>query len=102
MTATSASAWKTVLVAGLNKGGRGYYALDVTDSGGAPKQLWEFCADPAVCALNDPDLGLTFGNPQFGTLADGRWVVFVTSGYALLPSRTRRHFLIQIVAPFSP
>ena len=53
----------------------------ITDTGAAPKQLWEFCADPAVCALNDPDLGLTFGNPQFGTLADGRWVVFVTSGY---------------------
>jgi type IV pilus assembly protein PilY1 len=73
--------WKTILVAGLNGGGRGYYALDITDTGSAPKQLWEFCADPAVCALNDPDMGLTFGNPQFGTLADGRWVVFVTSGY---------------------
>lgn len=73
--------WRTILVAGLNGGGRGYYALDVTDTGAAPKQLWEFCADPAVCALNDPDLGLTFGNPQFGTLADGRWVVFLTSGY---------------------
>ena len=23
-------AWKTILVAGLNKGGRGYYALDIT------------------------------------------------------------------------
>jgi type IV pilus assembly protein PilY1 len=77
----SGKQWRTILVAGLNGGGRGYYALDVTDTGGAPKQLWEFCADPAVCALNDPDLGLTFGNPQFGTLADGRWVVFVTSGY---------------------
>ncbi|HWW70162.1 MAG TPA: PilC/PilY family type IV pilus protein [Duganella sp.] len=77
----SGKQWKTILVAGLNGGGRGYYALDITDTGAAPKQLWEFCADPAVCALNDPDLGLTFGNPQFGTLADGRWVVFLTSGY---------------------
>ncbi|USX29625.1 PilC/PilY family type IV pilus protein [Oxalobacteraceae bacterium OTU3CINTB1] len=77
----SGKQWRTILVAGLNGGGRGYYALDVTDTGAAPRQLWEFCADPAVCALNDPDLGLTFGNPQFGTLADGRWVVFVTSGY---------------------
>ncbi|HEX8404720.1 MAG TPA: PilC/PilY family type IV pilus protein [Duganella sp.] len=77
--------WKTILVAGLNGGGRGYYALDITDTNSAPKQLWEFCADAAVCALNDPDLGLTFGNPQFGTLADGRWVVFLTSGYNNIP-----------------
>jgi len=76
--------WRTVLVAGLNGGGRGYYALDITDTA-HPKQLWEFCADSAVCALNDGDLGLTFGNPQFGTLANGRWVVFLTSGYNNVP-----------------
>ncbi len=40
--------WKTVLVAGLNGGGRGYYALDVTDPDN-PAALWELCADPAVC-----------------------------------------------------
>ena len=32
--------WRTVLVAGLNAGGRGYYALDVTDPDN-PKALWE-------------------------------------------------------------
>lgn len=73
--------WRTILVAGLNAGGRGYYALDITDTHAAPKQLWEFCADASVCARSDADIGLTFGNPQFGTLADGRWVVFLTSGY---------------------
>ncbi|MDQ2988668.1 MAG: PilC/PilY family type IV pilus protein, partial [Pseudomonadota bacterium] len=63
--------WKTVLVAGLNAGGRGYYALDVTNPA-APAALWEFCADPAICASNDPDIGLTFGNPQFG-IWQGKW-----------------------------
>jgi type IV pilus assembly protein PilY1 len=71
--------WKTVLVAGLNGGGRGFYAIDVTDPT-APVALWELCADPAVCAKNDPDIGLTFGNPQFG-IWRGQWVVFLTSGY---------------------
>lgn len=77
--------WKTVLVAGLNGGGRGYYALDVTDST-TPVALWELCADPAICAgsFNDPDLGLTFGNPQFG-MFNGQWVVFLTSGYNNVP-----------------
>ncbi|MES2263368.1 MAG: PilC/PilY family type IV pilus protein [Pseudomonadota bacterium] len=76
-------AWKTVLVAGLNGGGRGFYALDVTVPG-APVALWELCADPAVCSRNDPDIGLTFGNPQYGLWRD-KWVVFLTSGYNNVP-----------------
>lgn len=79
--------WKTVLVAGLNAGGRGYYALDVTNPE-APVALWEICADVAVCPSSDTrygELGLSFGNPQFGKWTDpagvSRWVVLVTSGY---------------------
>ena len=75
--------WRTVMVAGLNAGGRGFYALDVTET--TPKQLWEFCADPVVCsAHNDPDLGLSFGNPQIGVW-QGKWVALLTSGYNNVP-----------------
>lgn len=81
-------AWHTVLVAGLNAGGRGYYALDITDPR-QPRQLWELCADANVCANAVPNMGLSFGNPQFGTWRDGsgaeRWVVFLTSGYNNVP-----------------
>ncbi len=38
------SNWRTILVGGLNAGGRGYYALDMTVPG-APKALWEICSD---------------------------------------------------------
>ncbi|TFW29652.1 hypothetical protein E4L98_03585 [Duganella callida] len=80
-------AWKTMLVGGLNGGGRGFYALDVTDPA-SPKLMWELCADPAVCPQNRvaelDDLGLSFGNPQFG-LWQGKWVVFLTSGYNNIP-----------------
>jgi type IV pilus assembly protein PilY1 len=76
-------AWATVLVAGLNGGGRGYYALNVTDPAN-PVALWELCADASICSRNDPDLGLTFGNPQFG-MWNGKWVVFLTSGYNNVP-----------------
>jgi len=62
--------WKTILVAGMNKGGKGYYALDITDPA-APKALWEF---------TDPDMGYTFGNPMVVKLIGGQWVVLVTSG----------------------
>jgi type IV pilus assembly protein PilY1 len=82
--------WKTVLVGGLNGGGRGYYAIDVTDPGN-PAALWELCADPTVCSGPnlEPDIGLTFGSPQFGTWKDSsgveHWVVFLTSGYNNVP-----------------
>jgi len=63
--------WKTILVGGMNAGGRGYYALDVTDPA-TPKALWEF---------TDTNLGYTFGNPEITKLVDGTWVVLVASGY---------------------
>lgn len=66
----SASQWKTILVGGLGKGGRGYYALDVTNPA-SPKLLWEFA---------DTNLGYTFGNALI-TKVSGQWVVIVASGY---------------------
>jgi len=82
---SATSRWRTILVGGLNKGGRGYYALDITDPA-TPKALWEFaystsCYSAGVTEYSDCHLGLTFGNPVVSKLADGRWVVFVTSGY---------------------
>jgi type IV pilus assembly protein PilY1 len=68
------SSWKTILVAGLNGGGRGYYALDITNPA-APVHLWDF--SPA----QDTDLGFSFGRPVVTKKADGTWVVLVTSGY---------------------
>jgi type IV pilus assembly protein PilY1 len=77
---TTAAAWKSILIAGVAGGGRGFYALDITDPAN-PKGLWEFCSDATVCALSDPDLGLSYGNPVIGKRAsDGRWIVLLTSG----------------------
>ena len=83
------TAWKTILVGGLNAGGKGYYALDVTDPT-TPKALWEFKASSTACPTSDAtaatntadcNLGLTFGRPVITKLADGTWVVLLTSGY---------------------
>ncbi|MBL8522897.1 MAG: pyrrolo-quinoline quinone, partial [Betaproteobacteria bacterium] len=74
-------AWKTILVAGLGKGGRGFYALDVTDPDN-PKGLWEICSDSSLCAISDTDMGYSFGQAVITKRAsDGKWVVVVTSGY---------------------
>jgi type IV pilus assembly protein PilY1 len=84
-----AGKWKTILVGGLGAGGRGFYALDVTDPVN-PIGLWEFNARPlASCPSStmldsdkdDCDLGLSYGNPIITKLGDGTWVVVVTSGY---------------------
>ncbi|RZI43158.1 hypothetical protein EGT07_09945 [Herbaspirillum sp. HC18] len=77
-------AWHTILVGGLNGGGRGYYALDITDPT-APKALWEFTYDTSKSGTSgyttDANLGYTFGKPEITKLKNGTWVVLVTSGY---------------------
>lgn len=78
-TATAAD-WHTILVGGLNGGGRGYYALDVTDPT-APSLLWEFTDTSGKGSVQDADLGYSFSRPQITRKADGTWVVLVTSGY---------------------
>lgn len=82
-------AWHTILVGGLRLGGRGVYALDITDpsqvteANAGTKVLWEFNSDtPAVSGVGNPaNLGYTFGQPNIGRLANGKWVVLVPGGY---------------------
>lgn len=79
---TNTKAWRTILVAGLNKGGKGFYALDITDPVvTGPLPMWEICNDATLCEITDDDLGYSFGNPVITKRAsDGQWVVIVTSG----------------------
>ena len=95
---STAGAWKTLLVGGLNKGGRGYYALDVTDPA-HPKGMWEICSDNTLCAISDTDLGYSYGNPVITKRAsDGRWVVLVTSGVNNVSPGSGRGFLFVLDA----
>lgn len=75
----SRSTWMTVLIGGLGAGGKGYFALDITNPD-APRALWEFGATAGT--VTDADLGLGFGNPIITRRSgDGRWVALVASGY---------------------
>jgi type IV pilus assembly protein PilY1 len=68
-----------LLVGGLGKGGRGFYALDIssyqaaTATDAASKVLWEFGQGRA-------NMGYSFGKPLIVRTAAG-WRVLVTSGY---------------------
>jgi len=73
--------WHTVLVGGLNNGGQGIYALDITnpatftESNASSRVLWEFSD------ANDSDLGQTYGEPQIVKMNNGEWVAIFANGY---------------------
>jgi Tfp pilus tip-associated adhesin PilY1 len=81
------SEWKTVLIAGERKGGRGLFALDVTSpqslgTSNYPQVMWEI-DNAAVANLgqtwSDPNIGLV--RIQEGGVTKDRWVAFVGGGY---------------------
>jgi type IV pilus assembly protein PilY1 len=79
-TPTTTGDWRSILIGGLGKGGKSYYAIDVTDPVGmaaseasvASKVLWEF---------TDTDLGYTYGDSIVVKTPKWGWVVIITSGY---------------------
>jgi type IV pilus assembly protein PilY1 len=80
MDANISGTWKTILVAGLGAGGKGYVALDVTNPN-APAPLWTICTT-SICKKSDSEMGLSYGNPIITKREyDDKWVVYVTSGY---------------------
>lgn len=72
----AAPVWKTILVGGLNAGGRSYYALDITNPS-TPSLLWEISSADSDFS----NLGFSYGQPVITKKSDGTWVVLVTSGY---------------------
>jgi type IV pilus assembly protein PilY1 len=74
-------AWHTVLAAGLNKGGKEIYALDVTNpaitegSPGSGTLLWEFTS------TTDADLGYTYSRPAIVRMHNGVWAAIFGNGY---------------------
>jgi type IV pilus assembly protein PilY1 len=71
--------WRSVLIGGLGKGGRSWYAIDITDPGSmtteaavAGRVLWEF---------TDPDMGYSYGEPLVVKTRKYGWVALLTSGH---------------------
>lgn len=77
------SAWRTVLVGGLRAGGRGLFALDVSDPtdfadpaiNAGDVVLWEFSS------ADDADLGYTYSQPTIALMPNDRWAAIVGNGY---------------------
>jgi type IV pilus assembly protein PilY1 len=85
-----AGEWKTVLVCGLRKGGKQYFALDITDTLN-PIYLWEFPKPTDLVTL--AKVGQSWSEPAIGRVKtkEGnelreRWVAFIGGGFD--PTRT--------------
>lgn len=65
--------WRTIVVGTLGAGGKGIYALDVTDELD-PKVLWE------LSAADIPELGYVMGKPLIAPMKNNRWAVIMGNG----------------------
>jgi type IV pilus assembly protein PilY1 len=89
--------WHTVLVDGLRSGGRGLFALNVTDPSlfnsetNADKVvMWEFSSS------DDADLGYTFSRPFIGLANNGKWVAIFGNGYNDLGSGEASLYIVDL------
>jgi type IV pilus assembly protein PilY1 len=69
--------WKTVLLGTLGGGGKGVFALDVTDPAnfGTSQVLWEFTPS------TDADVGYSYPQASIARMANGKWVALIGNGY---------------------
>lgn len=84
-TAT-ANDWRSILVGGLGKGGRAYYAIDVTDPVPSPSDPTSVPTESAVAGnvlweFTHEKMGYTYGEPLVVKTRRWGWVVVFVSGY---------------------
>jgi type IV pilus assembly protein PilY1 len=80
-TKPTTSNWRTLLIGGMGKGGKGYYALDITDSTAMSTETEAQAASRLLWEFTHPDMGYSFGVPVTVKTQKYGWVVILTSGY---------------------
>jgi len=86
--------WHTVLVGGLNKGGKSIYALDITDPSSFSEARatnifrWEY---------KDTDLGYTYSRPAIAKMANGVWAAIFGNGYNATGGTATGHAYLYVV-----
>lgn len=90
------TSWRTIVVGTLGGGGRGVFALDVTDTN--PKVLFE------ISNTDFPELGYVLGKPLIAPLKNGRWGIIFgngdSSGSSTLPTQSRL-FVVDVFDPLN-
>lgn len=79
--------WKTLMIGGLRLGGKGYYAIDVTDPDAvdADSVLWEF-TESDDGSVGNSDMGFSYSTPTVAMTNSksggaNEWVMIVGNGY---------------------
>ena len=95
-------------------GGRGIFALDVTDPSnfnkdyatGKEKLLWEFNnwtpPNPLWQPHGDPDLGMTMAQPSLARMQNGKWAVIAANGYNSFYQKPVLYLLDVSLKPSDP
>ncbi|WP_454752281.1 pilus assembly protein [Cupriavidus necator] len=92
----STASWRTVLVGGMGAGGKGMFALDVTDPANfdEKKVMWEIAGD------TEADLGYTIGTPVIGRVNSGKWVAIFGNGYESSSGKAVL-YIVDLANPFA-
>jgi type IV pilus assembly protein PilY1 len=89
---------ETILVGGLGKGGKGYFALDITNSNSMTPDdvLWEFPKETADQTDKD-DMGYSFSKPVVVRSYDTAhpWIVIFGNGYNSSPDGNSVLFILD-------
>ena len=94
----STTKWQTILISGQRGGGRGIFALDVTEPANFTESnadkiaLWEFTN------ATFPDLGYTYSRPQIALTNEAvpRWVAIFGNGYNDTGDGEAKLFIVDI------
>lgn len=95
---SSTSSWRSVLIGSLNGGGKGFYALDVTNPADTSQSAPIFSAANAASLVlwefsdaDDVDMGYSYNQPvvdpyngqakQIVKMENGQWAIIVGNGY---------------------
>jgi len=101
--------WRTVLLCGLRKGGKTYFALNITNTENTQGFLWEFPTDAPTLAK----MGQSWSDPAIGRVKielSGelyeRWVAFIGGGYDATAATGKAFFVVdlkdgQVIKEFS-
>lgn len=91
-----ANSWRTIVVGTMGGGGKGVFALDVTDT--TPRVLFE------ISDADFPELGYVLGKPLVAPLKNGSWGVIFgngdSSGSASVATESRL-FVVDIANPLT-
>jgi len=94
----TANEWRTVLICGLRKGGKHYFALDITDTLN-PVYLWEFPSDGTTLSK----VGESWSEPvirrvkiNIGGGVKEKWVAFIGGGFDDTNNTGKALFVIDI------